>query len=111
MSVFTIIISHAPYGQEKPFTALRFAQASFQHEVNIFLVEDGVYVAKRNQQADLRIEDMLKDAIKSGVNVKLCGACSKSRGLSQEEIAEGAEFGTMDELVDWVDSSDKVLMF
>ena len=111
MSVYTIIITKAPYGQEKPFTALRFAQASFQHEVNIFLVEDGVYVAKRGQQSDLRIEDMLNDAIKSGVNVKLCGACSKSRGVSQKEIVEGAEFGTMNDLVNWVDSSDKVLMF
>jgi tRNA 2-thiouridine synthesizing protein D len=111
MSEFTVIITHAPYGQEKPFTALRFVQASFQHKVNIFLVEDGVFVAKKGQQADVRVEDMLKDAIKSGVNVKLCGSCAKARGLSQEEIVEGAEIGTMDELVKWVDGSDKVLMF
>ncbi len=111
MSEFTIIITHAPYGQEKPFTALRFAQASFQHKVNIFLVEDGVYVAKKGQMADLRVEDMLKDAIKSGVDVKLCGSCSKARGLSKEEIVEGAEIGTMEDLVGWVDRCDKVLIF
>jgi tRNA 2-thiouridine synthesizing protein D len=111
MSEFAIIITHAPYGQEKPFTALRFVQASYQHKVNIFLVEDGVFVAKKGQQADLRIEDMLKDAIKSGVSVKLCGSCAKARGLSQEEIVDGAEIGTMDELVKWVDDSDKVLIF
>ena len=111
MSAFAIIITHAPYGQEKPFTALRFAQASFQHKVNIFLVEDGVFVAKKGQKADVRIEDMLKDAIKSGVNVKLCGSCAKARGLTPEEIVEGAEIGTMDELVKWVDGSDKVLIF
>ncbi len=86
MSEFVIIITHAPYGQEKPFTALRFVQASFQHKVNIFLVEDGVFVAKKGQQADLRVEDMLKDAIKSGVSVKLCGSCAKARGLSQASI-------------------------
>ena len=111
MSEFTVIITHAPYGQEKPFTALRVVQASFEHNVNIFLVEDGVFVAKKGQQADLRIEDMLKDAIKSGVSVKLCGSCAAARGLSQEETVEGAEIGTMKDLVQWIDSSDKVLSF
>jgi tRNA 2-thiouridine synthesizing protein D len=111
MSEFTLIITHAPYGHEKPFTALRFAQASFQHKINIFLIEDGVYVAKKGQQADLRVEAMLSDAIKSGAIVKLCGSCTEARGLSQDEIVEGAEIGTMKELVDWVDSSDKVLIF
>lgn len=111
MSEFTIIITHAPYGQEKPFTALRIAQASFQHKVNIFLIEDGVYVAKKGQQADLRIEDMLNDVIKSEASVKLCGNCTKTRGLSQDEIVEGAEIGTMKELVEWIDGSDKVLIF
>ena len=111
MSEFTIIITQAPYGQEKPFTALKFVQASFQHKVNIFLIEDGVYVGKKGQQADLRIEDMLKDCIKSGVNVKLCGTCTEARGLIQEEIVEGAEIGTMKNLVHWVDRCDKVLIF
>ena len=111
MSEFTIIITHAPYGQEKPFTALRFIQASFQHKVNVFLVEDGVYVAKKGQDADVKIEAMLRDAINSGVNVKLCGSCAGARGVSQDEIVDGAGMGTMEDLVNWVDGSDKVLMF
>ncbi len=111
MSEYTMIITDAPYGQEKPFTALRIVQAAFQHKVNIFLVEDGVYVAKRGQKADVRVEDMLKDAIRSGVTVRLCGNCAEARGLSQDELVEGAEMGIMKELVEWVDRSDKVLTF
>ncbi len=111
MSEYTVMITHAPYGQEKPFTALRFVQAAFAHKVNIFLVEDGVFVAKKGQKADVRIEDMLRDAIRSGVTVKLCGNCAEARGLSQDELVEGAAMGLMKELVEWVDRSDKVLTF
>jgi tRNA 2-thiouridine synthesizing protein D len=111
MSEYTVMITHAPYGQEKPFTALRFVQAAFQHKVNIFLIEDGVYVAKKGQKADVRVEDMLKDAINSGVTVKLCGNCMQARGLSEDELVEGAEMGLMKELVEWVERSDKVLTF
>ena len=111
MSEYTVMITYAPYGQEKPFTALRFVQAAFKHKVNIFLIEDGVYVAKKGQKADVRVEDMLKDAINSGVTVKSCGNCMQARGLSQDELVEGAEIGTMKELVEWVERSDKVLTF
>ncbi len=79
--------------------------------MNIFLIEDGVYVAKKGQKADVRVEDMLRDAINSGVTVKLCGKCMQARGLSQDELVEGAEIGTMKELVEWVERSDKVLTF
>ncbi len=111
MSEYTVMITHAPYGQEKPFTALRFVQAAFSHKVNLFLIEDGVYVAKKGQKADVRVEDMLRDAIKSGVTVKLCGNCMEARGLSLDELVEGAEIGKMKELVEWVERSDKVLTF
>jgi tRNA 2-thiouridine synthesizing protein D len=111
MSEYTVMITHAPYGQEKPFTALRFVQAAFQHKVNIFLIEDGVFVAKKGQKADVRVEDMLKDAIHSGVTVKLCKNCMEARGLTQDELVDGAEIGIMKELVAWVDRSDKVLVF
>jgi tRNA 2-thiouridine synthesizing protein D len=111
MSEYTVMITHAPYGQEKPFTALRFVQAAFQHKVNIFLIEDGVFVAKKGQKADVRVEDMLKDAIHSGVKVKLCKNCMEARGLTQDELVDGAEMGIMKELVEWVDRSDKVLVF
>jgi len=111
MSTFTIVITHAPYGQEKAFTALRFVQSAFKHQVNVFLVEDGVFVAKKGQGSDLGIEDMLRDAIHSGVTVRLCGSCAAARGLGPSELVEGAAIGSMEDLVRWVDECDKVLMF
>jgi tRNA 2-thiouridine synthesizing protein D len=111
MSEYTVIITHAPYGQEKPFTALRIVQAAFAHKVNIFMLEDGVYVAKKGQKADVRIEDMLKDAINSGVKVKLCVSCAEARGITEDEIVDGAEIGVMKELSEWIERSDKVMVF
>jgi len=48
---FTVIITTAPYGQERAYSALRFALTSLLEgiDINIFLLEDGVYVAKTSQ--------------------------------------------------------------
>jgi len=48
---FTIIIADGAYTKERPFTMLRFAYTALleDHRINIFLVEDGIFVGKKNQ--------------------------------------------------------------
>ena len=48
---FTIAICDGAYTSERPFTMLRFAYTALleEHKVNIFLVEDGIFVGKKNQ--------------------------------------------------------------
>ncbi len=124
MSNFTVVIAEAPYGQERPYTALRFAMAAVNagHTVNLFILEDAVLMAKKGQApADLpglleqdkmpKIEEMLASAIRQGVTVRLCGVCCAERGLKQEELIEGAQIGSMRNLVDWVAGGDKVVFF
>ena len=49
--VFTIAIGSGQYTKERPYTMLRFAYTALleDHKVNIFLVEDGIWVGKQNQ--------------------------------------------------------------
>ena len=49
--VFTVVIGDGQYTKERPYTMLRFAYTALleDHKVNIFLVEDGIYVGKKNQ--------------------------------------------------------------
>ncbi|HVB99231.1 MAG TPA: DsrE family protein [Candidatus Dormibacteraeota bacterium] len=75
MEKLTIIIQDAPYGTEKAYNALRYAAAllNVHVSVNIFLLADGVGVAKRNQRVPpgyYNAADMLARLIAKGVKVK-----------------------------------------
>jgi tRNA 2-thiouridine synthesizing protein D len=115
MSVFTVVIMEAPYGRERPYTALRFAltAALEGHKVRLFLVQDGVFVARKAQAPDAfpNIAGLLSDAVKEGVEVKTCTPCCKARGLSIDDFVQGVQMATMSDLVEWSTSSDKVLTF
>jgi len=113
--LITVIISQAPYGRERAYTALRFALTALLEgeDVKIFLIEDGVYLAKRDQDPDEMPNhlELLKQCIEQGAEVKACGPCSKARGLSEDDFIDGVEVATMHDLVSWVRESDNVIFF
>ena len=112
---FTVIITTAPYSHERAYSALRFALTSLLEDidVNIFLIEDGVYLAKRSQNpSDFpNYMEYLKNCIEAGAVVKTCGPCCRARGLREEDLIEGVILGTMHDLVNFVKESDKVITF
>ena len=112
---FTVIITTAPYSHERSYSALRFALTSLLEgiDVNIFLIEDGVYLAKRSQNpSDFpNYMEYLKNCIEAGAIVKACGPCCRARGLREEDLIEGVILGTMHDLVSFVKESDKVITF
>ena len=116
MVTFTVIINEAPIGKERAFTGLRFATTCMLegHKVNLFLMENGVYVAKKGQKPSTdapNLGEYLEELIKSDVEVKVCVVCINSRGLSENDLIEGAKIATMHELVEWTATSDKVVVF
>ncbi|MFX1236203.1 MAG: DsrE/DsrF/TusD sulfur relay family protein [Promethearchaeota archaeon] len=110
---FTIIIGDGPYTKERPYTMLRFAYTALLegHKIHIFLVEDGIFVGKRNQGPSSydNLEKWMKDVIEEGADVKACGVCMKARGLSDEELIDGVEKTTMNGLLEMVIDADNVL--
>ena len=75
MDKLTIVIQDAPYGSEKAYNALRYASALLTQQVavNLFLLADGVGVAKRDQKTPTgyyNTADMLSQLIAKGVKVK-----------------------------------------
>lgn len=118
METVTIIINEAPYGKERAWNALRFAAAAassaVKMNVNVFLLEDGVSVARRGQSPPkgyYNLEKMLQEIIDMNVKVRICGTCAKARGLSKDDLIPGVEIGTMINLANWVKESQKVLTF
>ncbi len=118
IDMLTIIINEGPYGNERSWNALRLAltskAASIRLEVNIFLIGDGVSIAKKGQNPPsgyYNLEKMIKDFLAKGGNVQACSTCLKARGLNQESIIKGVEVGTMLGLTNWVKESKTTLSF
>lgn len=114
----TIIVNGAPYGEEKVWNALRLALASISDaiklRVNVFLLGDAVYAAKRGQSPPYgyyNLEKMLGDLVENGAKILACGTCIKARGIKQEDLVEGVLVGSMMNLARWVKESQKVLAF
>ncbi|MFX1324789.1 MAG: DsrE/DsrF/TusD sulfur relay family protein [Promethearchaeota archaeon] len=113
VKTFTIVIADGAYTSERPYTMLRFAYTALLegHKINIFLVEDGIFVGKKNQDPSTydNVGKWMKDVIAEGANVKACGVCMKARGVAEEEFVAGIEKTTMNTLVEMCAEADNVL--
>ena len=124
MASITVVVGDPPYGKQRIYTALRFILAALyeKHSINLFLLEDAVFLAKKGQEPKEmpsllghetmpNAEELLKAAIKQGATVKICGVCCSERALKQEELVEGCQISSMKNLVNWVVESDKTVFF
>ena len=124
MASMTVVVGDPPYGKQRAYTALRFILAALyeKHSINLFLLEDAVFLAKKGQEPKEmpsllghetmpNAEELLKAVIKQGATVKICGVCCSERALKQEELVEGCQISSMKNLVNWVVESDKTVFF
>ena len=113
-----LILNQQPYdGTDVTWNALRLARQLHIDgvEVRIFLMNDSVDLARDGITPPEGVEDMVamtKDLIAKGVPVKVCGTCQQRCGvLKGQGYYDGAQYSTMAECSDWVQSSEKVLTF
>ncbi|MDR2707904.1 MAG: DsrE family protein [Nitrososphaerota archaeon] len=116
MTTFTLIIYDAPIAKERALSALRFAwTADLEgHKVQIWLFENGVYLAKKNQKPPQGLTNygqLLEDLVKNGVEVKACVVCAEARGVTPNELIDGVKIATIHELIEWTANSDKTITF
>jgi tRNA 2-thiouridine synthesizing protein D len=122
MATITVVVGDPPYGKERVYTALRFSLVALHegHQVNLFILEDAVFAAKRGQKPPEmpvgdagmpNCEELLGASIQEGLKVKACRVCSANRGLMAEELIEGVEMASMVDLVNWVVNSDRTVCF
>ncbi|NMT62893.1 DsrE/DsrF/TusD sulfur relay family protein [Marinobacter orientalis] len=110
-----IIINDPPYGTERLYNGLRLAHALLKKEcdVTVFLMGDAVTGAKAGQKTPdgfYNAERMIKRVAIKGA-VLMCGTCMDARGITEEEMVEGADRSTMDALAEATLSADRVLVF
>jgi uncharacterized protein involved in oxidation of intracellular sulfur len=112
------IFNGAPYGDERTYNGLRLAGTLAKrehHELRVFLLGDAVAAAKAGQtvpQGFYNLQLMLGRVTRATSSaLHVCGTCMDARGIKADELVEGAQRGTLDELADWSEWADKVLVF
>lgn len=110
-----IIINDPPYGTERLYNGLRLAHALIKREVEVtvFLMGDAVSGAKRGQKTPdgyYNAERMVRRVATKG-RVLLCGTCMDARGITDDDIVDGAQHSTMDALAETTELAGKVLVF
>ncbi len=114
---YLMILNDAPYGTERSYNGLRLARTLLKTgnaEVRMFLIGDAAACAKGGQkvpQGYYNIGDMLGMVMRSGGEVGVCGSCIDARGIAAEDLVEGASRSTMDQLTEWTQWADKVIVF
>lgn len=117
MSTVTIVIQNAPYKTDnKAWHALRFAGAALAEDmaVRVHLLDDGVELGRRGHKVAegiVNLEELLSELIECGLVVRACGMAVDGCGISETELIEGIEKGSMRALAAWVKDSDQVMVF
>lgn len=117
MSSSLFVLNDPPYGTERSYNGLRLAGSLARRDgeqVRVFLLGDAAACAKGGQtvpQGYYNLEVMLRSVVRRGGEVGVCGTCMDARGIADAELAEGCRRSTMDELTDWTQQADRVLVF
>jgi uncharacterized protein involved in oxidation of intracellular sulfur len=117
MGVTLFVLNDAPYGVERSYNGLRLAGSLAKRDdeqVWLFLVGDAVACAKAGQKVPegyYNLELMLRSVTRRGGVIGVCGTCMDARGIRDAELVNGCQRSTMDELTDWTQRADRVLVF
>ena len=112
-----IIIHDPPYGSERPYQALRLADALLKIEdeldLTVYLTADAVLCAKTGQDTPdgyYNVERMLKPILRKG-SVMACRMCMAARGLTGADLMEGVLETRLGDLAQVTLEADKVLIY
>jgi uncharacterized protein involved in oxidation of intracellular sulfur len=111
------ILNDGPYGSERSYNGLRLAGAlgkSSDNEIRVFLIGDAVTCSKAGQkvpQGFYNIELMVNRVVRGKGQVGLCGSCMDARAMAATETIEGTHRSSMEELAQWTQWADKVIVF
>lgn len=117
MAKTLFILNDPPYGTERSYNGLRLAGALSKREgeeVKVFLVGDAAACAKASQkvpQGYYNVETMLRAAARHGGEIGVCGTCMDARGLADSELSDATHRSSLDQLTDWTQWADKILVF
>jgi len=111
------ILNDPPYGSERSYNGFRLARAMSKHAgsaIRVFLLGDAASCAKAGQKVPegyYNLEFLAQSILKRGGEIGVCGMCMDARALRDAELIPGAQRATLEQLAEWTEAADKVLVF
>jgi len=103
MSAYTLISSRDPVDDDRMVHELAADLVSAGHEVALFLVENGTFLARRGVCGDL-----LSKLTAAGVTVLADDLALRERGIAGDALADGVASTSLETLVDHLADGRKV---
>jgi tRNA 2-thiouridine synthesizing protein D len=117
MASFAFMVCTAPYTFENSDTLYSMIDALLKlgHKVSgVFFYIDGVINASKKIKVEKGVRDLpskLQALVKLGIPITECSSCSDYRGVDEDVIANGTQLGGLMTLSDYIEESDKVILF
>lgn len=120
---FLFVLHDAPYGSERVYNGLRWANQMIKtssngsgsgNEVKVFLFADAVASVAEGQRTPegyYNVESMVNSLGRHGGEVGCCGTCMDARGITEEMLTKGSRRSSLEELADWTLWADQVVTF
>lgn len=114
---FGILIQDGPYNHEASDSAYNFIAAALEkgHEiVGVFFYNDGVLNATSLMDPptdDRHISKRWSELGAKGIDIVICIAAAKRRGIADGNIAENTRISGLGQLVDMTIKADRMLTF
>ncbi|OLZ50162.1 DsrE/DsrF/TusD sulfur relay family protein [Amycolatopsis keratiniphila] len=112
---FLFVLHDPPYGTERVYNGLRWATEVARQadsEVKVFLFGDAVVTVAGGQKTPdgyYNTGKMASAFARHGGEIGCCGSCMDARGMSEDNIVDGAHRSSMKELTEWTLWADKVI--
>ncbi len=114
---FLIILNDPAYGTERSYNGLRLALSLAKREgveLRVFLMADAIscgQVGQKTPQGYYNLERMIKGLARQEVSVGACTTCMDARGMEDGHLAQGVHRSSLDELTDWCQWAEKIMVF
>lgn len=111
------ILNDPPYGTERSYNGLRLAGAVAKRDgqrVRVFLMGDAAACAKKGQTVPngyYNLNRMLQALTALKADIGVCGSCMDARGITADELVQGAKRSTLQELAAWTVEASNVIVF
>jgi sulfur relay (sulfurtransferase) complex TusBCD TusD component (DsrE family) len=115
MGRMLILLCESPFQNESVEHALNLSKAAISkgHDVDIYLMMDGVYGPVTSQSGEPfhmdSISDRFKELTQLGATISGCRVCMELRGVTEEMIPEGVDIGGIFDLGEMVANADIML--
>jgi len=113
----SVLVLEGPYNHEASDSAYNFIQAALArgHTIQgVFFYDDGVYNATKLMdppQDDRNIVKRWSELGTKGLDLVVCVAAAKRRGITNDVLAPGIRISGLGQLASMIDESDRIVTF